>query len=491
MNLASRCREAISHVAMLKKELAMQQKRTAAALASQREQNQRMADSLSNSMELSRLSRASSSEEASVVKDDNLARLVTATPSPLRATSRGSLSPASSKSTISSRPPSPPEETRDSPPVDTVSSALVSKGSSLDEDDTIVDTIPQVSPVSNSPSESDKETAKGTPLSKEVPRPSVYTTPKRGDKWAPNLQGPSAKMRGGDDEGGLFPHSASPQLFAVKHKSYNEEFPSDISNGKEDGSGAFPSVASQQRKMNLLNSIDAFEQSFSVDFPDSFTPKEDNQGPGVQKNSKLDIYNPFFSTPERSVGRSRRNADPFGDEDEEEKKTNEPSDYRSSNYETPPRIPRVKVASAGEPPRPEKSGSSAARERYEKALQPRQGAPISDKSSNPSALLGRNQNNRSNNQAAESGETLNVAKDRGTSKTSVVDIVDAFEGCIDSTQDSSDKSSSRLSLRRNVKQPISYAEPALNTKLRQGDTFFPKTEEEGQRTYVVPRTVSP
>ena len=60
MNLASRCREAISHVAMLKKELAQQQKRTAAAIASQRQQTQRMADSLTNSMELSRVSRSSS-----------------------------------------------------------------------------------------------------------------------------------------------------------------------------------------------------------------------------------------------------------------------------------------------------------------------------------------------------------------------------------------------------------------------------------------------
>jgi hypothetical protein len=38
MNLASRCREAISHVAMLKKELEMHQRRAADALAMQRQQ---------------------------------------------------------------------------------------------------------------------------------------------------------------------------------------------------------------------------------------------------------------------------------------------------------------------------------------------------------------------------------------------------------------------------------------------------------------------
>lgn len=44
MNLASRCREALSHVAMLKKELAMHQRRAAEALALQRQQSQRMSE---------------------------------------------------------------------------------------------------------------------------------------------------------------------------------------------------------------------------------------------------------------------------------------------------------------------------------------------------------------------------------------------------------------------------------------------------------------
>merc|ERR1712216_747407 len=54
MNLASRCREAITHVAMLKKELAMHQKRAKEALALQRQQTQRIASNLS--AEVSRLS---------------------------------------------------------------------------------------------------------------------------------------------------------------------------------------------------------------------------------------------------------------------------------------------------------------------------------------------------------------------------------------------------------------------------------------------------
>ena len=38
------------------------------------------------------------------------------------------------------------------------------------------------------------------------------------------------------------------------------------------------------------------------------------------------------------------------------------------------------------------------------------------------------------------------------------------------------QSSGPLTRRRSVKQPISYSEPALNTKLRSGDIFFPKKE---------------
>ena len=36
----------------------------------------------------------------------------------------------------------------------------------------------------------------------------------------------------------------------------------------------------------------------------------------------------------------------------------------------------------------------------------------------------------------------------------------------------------RRSLRHRNMKPISYAELSLNTKLRQGDTFFPKTNEQ-------------
>lgn len=41
---------------------------------------------------------------------------------------------------------------------------------------------------------------------------------------------------------------------------------------------------------------------------------------------------------------------------------------------------------------------------------------------------------------------------------------------------------SALKQRRSVKQPVSYAEPPLNTKVRRGDVFFPRTENEDNST---------
>jgi hypothetical protein len=493
MNLASRCREAISHVAMLKNELSMQQKRTAAALASQREQTQRMADSLSNSMELSRLSRVSSEETVDGNADDN-ALLVAATISPLRSNSRESLSRASSKSKISSRSSSPPEETRDSPPSDSASTPTSTLESSL-ADAIVEDTNEQVSTVSISPTDSPKGDLKVTQISKRESKPALDTPPKRGGKWVPNLMCPNAEGRQ-ENEGRLFPHSASPQMSSAKQKLYNEEFPSSIQQGNDDGSGAFPSMSSQQRKIDLLNSIDAFEKSFSLDFPESFTPKEDNGPPGGGR-SKTNIYNPFLSTPERTVGRIKKETDSFVYWDEE-KKIDEPIiqleiDDHVANFQTPPRVSiRKPAVVADEPSTPEKTSSGVARERYEKALQPRQSGANpgkARKTTSPIGLFRRSQNNHRNKQTTESTITTNVNEERGVWKSSVVEIVDVFEGNVELSQNG-DKSR-RLSLRRNIKQPISYAEPALNTKLRQGDIYFAKIEEKEQVRLISPPSVSP
>lgn len=508
MNLASRCREAISHVAMLKKELAMQQKRTAQALASQREQTKRMTDSLTNSfMSLgtpdsnsAKTTRSpSKSHRVSIgdEEDNNLMRLVSTTHSPDRvglhhrvendaeSFSKIIVVESSSTSTTSATtkaPSSPLQQRQDSP-----ATIATSSPSDEDEDDTVLDSI------ALEPSTLSESTEKvGDGEDKEQQQPDVYSTPKKsgrstGDTF-PDAVNTSA------DRDGLFPFSASPQVFAKSNsnstsKSYDEAFPS--------GSVEQPDPKSQ-RRWNLMNSIDAFEQSFSIDFTDSFTPKESNTSGSGEK-----IYNPFFATPEKQKTRAELNG--FSTP-KEEKKTGEPTDTLDLEPTTPPKTFKISHevicndadSSENRPKRPEKINYAAARAKYERALGPRAESAENDKSlpaesnSNPTALSRRIQQKKlldKNLQAISNagGATREFASSDKAQKSrnSIIDIVDAFEENPGSSNDEAKQQKSSTasrfqgpikSLRRRaVKKPISYAEPPLNTKLRRGDTFFPKT----------------
>jgi len=549
MNLASRCREAISHVAMLKKELAMQQKRTAQALASQREQTKRMTDSLTNSfISLSSPESAEPKDRTSNNKshrisvgiddDENVMRLVSTTPSPTRDGLRHrpenensdsnndedesysklivqTSTTTTSVATTTTRQSSPMEEPRDSP----ATTATNSPTSELDEDDTVTDSIALASSaLSERPEKEnnylshDKETKKLPPL---------YSTPKKSERSKPSqfhveslseFSNTTAKITG------LFPISASPQVFNKSNtnrnqKSYEEGFPSDtIDQPESNDDGKY---AKSKRNMNLMTSIDAFEKSFSTDFPDSFTPKESNSNGSLKPSgSKQVIYNPFFATPEKS----KYSADSsICSAPTEEKSTCEPSKAPQIEYKTPPKnamnVPFTSMdkndKDEGRPKRPEKIIPSAARVRYERALGPRvesstiskqpvridieKGSSSDDNS--PGALfrrmqqkkrMGKNLESASNGSAAEAPpiDSSSLEQMRQSHK-SILNIVDTFElsgsGNADVGKERKSSISSRFQgpikslRRRSVKKPISYAEPPLNTKLRRGDTFFPKT----------------
>ena len=527
MNLASRCREAISHVAMLKKELALQQKRTAQALAAQREQTKRMADSLTNtfinspdskggSPRRSFHKRNSHSSNPAADEDENVMRLVSSTPSPSRfaaqqrqrnenSDGRGDgkklfsdeeSAPTSSRAKEATNPT---EETRDSPATTATTTTTSSPTSDLEEEEIAVKKIPMAP---------DDETPDDEKRADDIAQklPVVYSTPKKSErlKSSPFDNGFETSM---GDKSEFFPVSASPKVFnktnsARGKKSYDEEFPSDTIDQ--------PESDKSKRKMNLLNSIDAFEQSFSIDFTESFTPKEGSRStPSPSSGFGQEPYNPFFATPEKS--KPRFDSSPFvTSKENEDTKTSESSKIE---FGTPPKT-KKSVTSTPEtddpelrPRRPEKTTPSAARARYERALRPR--VEMSTQGRQPTVnSADRNTNSSGNNSGAlqrrmehrkrldknlqsTSNDLAKVSPSVQSSssppkkqtRNDIVDIVDAFEQTEnDNPKAGNDpKSSSKFSgpikslRRRSVSKPISYAEPPLNTKLRRGDTFFPKT----------------
>ena len=507
----------------------------------------------------------SNDEDEVAVEDVNMSRLVSATPSPLRAR-------------VSSPPPSPLPSTdeekqhvscpsdstsTDNPRRDLLESMNVVE--SVDNDKSAKDMVsgddqtkeesdeaaenkaavddeskmqPKQNhllfPTSNSPLKDQKETTT-----------KMYSTPKRSDRsWTPSF-GIHRDENEHEADGTIFPFSASPQAQAGgrlgrpkrEADSYEEGFPSDIIDGASDTSP----VAVGKRQVSLVNSIDDFEKSFATDFPDSFTPKE-NVVSTTKDSETKDIYNPFFATPERTsiIGKTRSGTDtdvmptnntvassPIdkktgGSESlsiyrtPEEKKTDEPND--STPYVTPPRDHTTEhevKTNGSDPGRPEKTTSSAARARYERALQPRKKNDLQPSLS--SGNEGRLQ--ISANTPPSLSQIENAVSVARTNSDSVLDIVDAYESPSSAGTDqkrsqnkpivitapSRDTSkvgsrggqsiSARLSgvrsLRRSVKQPISYAEPALNTKLRRGDKFFPKSSSPTSDDSNEPVLVSP
>jgi hypothetical protein len=461
---------------MLKKELAMHQRRSAEALAFQRQQTQRMAKGLSK--ETFKLSQSFSSDKeddesraASVEEMGKVLSVVSPPPpppgapnnTPPRPTSvqqqQPETKPEPMKLYLPSPPPPPPggpsNQANSFPANSTTPFSIASPQGQffLDEDDEEDDDDEKgETPKSKASAErEDQLRPLGSPSDDKHRRLSDPRTP---DSRSSNEVDDNDE---GEDEKSkimtLFARSASPK----KPMSFNEEFPSDIvqplhrstpghrfgnkspqeqiseqgedtsfanaatTNSKNSASVSssmsptVTSVNSPDRRRNgptSMSSIDAFEASFDTNFPDAFSPKEEEAPKNTPTSSE--IYNPFFPSPARSPmpnGFTNSAGSPHmrplsteapvandfanstgrpvrGHSESLSKETPLPAQPKTPDanmrrdpsrqvdeYSTPPKAkPDVQISPVDEPKRPEKTISAVARARYEKAMQPRKSA---------------------------------------------------------------------------------------------------------------------
>jgi hypothetical protein len=324
------------------------------------------------------------------------------------------------------------------------------------------------------------------------------------------------------------------------HNSYHSPLPvtpekdTEISSNNASNMEGFEDFNNSDSKTNKSNqgevnsSIDAFEASFSSPFP-SFSTDTPSKSPDGFPDA--DFADPFFlGTSEYRSSRKSRSPDdqnvnqdvrlnspatnsrsdgysPSTDTnhdiimDDDKKIENDVSlnlfpESALSSFEnislehvsTPPTTKKGKKRSPGSahksdddfisspPPTPrEKTGVAAARAKYEAAL----GNKVQDENvdkhkpknidHNPSLVLKRLQQRKAKEKATnETGQENNI------SLNDEIRQLDSI--AMNSTSNDLPTQEGSFSKRRNVKQPISYTEPSLSTKLRRGDVYFPKKE---------------
>jgi hypothetical protein len=312
MNLASRCREAMNHVAMLKKDLAMQ--RSAEAMQRQQDSNKSLRTVTNAAKEMYRMDRIRPQTVADSPRDEEKKE---SEESPKLVSSL-----VHSPKLVSSLDDSPKlvSSSEESP-------RLVSSDDYEEEDEESSSSFSKSrQPPSLSPSKQQSgkkvSTSSSTvrallgsplassPLASSPARESKTSSPVDVDEMI-DLDDDSMESPGRSpvkaEKKHIFPDSASPR---VGRGNYNEEYPGDITaaavrhhpyqsprltdfqestEGEEESS-----VHSSSSGSKRLSSIDAFEASFQTDFPASFSPKDE------EKKAADEIYNPFSSSPARS-----------------------------------------------------------------------------------------------------------------------------------------------------------------------------------------------
>jgi hypothetical protein len=289
-----------------------------------------------------------------------------------------------------------------------------------------------------------------------------------------------------------FPVSASP----VRHDNHHEDDSSTM---------ALPTISShldqQQREQeqqkdekpvqSLINErLNVFEASFQQVFPSTF----EFSSPSSAFTSK-DAYDPFFASPERPQNTSTI-VDVDDDDDDKNDEAYEdtigilntspppspPASYQKYNPKTPPKNITEEDT---RPPKPEKTPSAEARARFERALRPRTSitsnqtrtAATTSTTAKPSPLLQRIQEKRILKQKQQISSPSNISALITNTNNNNHHLTESSTLEESSIKPLNENSPSTRHSKRGVQKPISYAEPALNTKLRQGHVYFEKKDD--------------
>ena len=277
---------------------------------------------------------------------------------------------------------------------------------------------------------------------------------------------------------------------------------------------------------NEENSYDAFEASFQTTFPSSFSQTVSTER-AFSLDEVLNDDSDFFadSTPSNSATSTPSNNNKSNDESQppslslnQSNSSNRSKDRisrdssLSSSYEsvpddeliqfpsysqessesstisTPPSKSTISSDKSPSPPSEKQGGGVAARARYKYSFSdPDENiAPMDEaqadraETASPTLVLQRLQErkvrDKTNHHNDDGNSSLSAKNEKSVSLSEEMRKLDAIAtGTL--TSRSSYKANSR---RRAVKQPISYAEPSLSSKLRRGDVFFPKHDVENE-----------
>ena len=212
-----------------------------------------------------------------------------------------------------------------------------------------------------------------------------------------------------------------------------------------------------------MNSFKSSKSRISKDhesFSPSSSPSSSSNNPAISTNEEITLFPSTFDCNTSPTVESTVSTPPS---------KGKLSDQDGSNLQPP------------SPPSEKQSGGAAARARYKYALTDTDEniAPMdetdADKSETSPTLVLQRLHQRKVREKSN-GASISPKKEKNVSgRNTISEEMQELDALVNGPHSRALKSNVR---RRAVKQPISYAEPSLSSKLRRGDVFFAKSDVE-------------